>query len=639
MFEQLVRDATVSWNEFSATGTPRMLVGTGTCGCAAGARDVMAKAGDWFASHGVPARIHEVGCLGLCYAEPLVELTRKDGQRVLYGDVHADVIEGLLQRFYEEDDLCHDLAVAVMQDNAVEGIPPFHEHPMLAGQVRVALRNCGLIDPANTDHYLANEGYAGLARALGMTPEAVVQDVRDSGLRGRGGAGFPTGVKWDLCRQAPGNTKYMICNADEGDPGAFMDRSVLESDPHAVIEGMAIAAYAIGASAGYIYIRAEYPLAIERLVTAIEQAEARGLLGTQIMASSFAFTIKIKKGAGAFVCGEETALLASIEGRRGMPRTRPPFPAQAGLHGKPTNINNVETLANIPMILAQGSAAYAREGTEKSRGTKTFALTGKVERTGLIEVPLGTPLRQIVFDIGGGIPDGRQLKAVQTGGPSGGCIPAELLDLPVDYEHLAEAGAIMGSGGMIVMDEDICMVDIARYFIDFTQDESCGKCAPCRLGTKQMLQILEDLTRGEGKPDDVALLEELGHSIKLGSLCGLGQTAPNPILSTIRYFRDEYTQHLDGACPARQCRALITYDIEDTCIGCAKCARHCPADAILSRPREQHLIDQHRCIRCDLCRQVCPVDAVTVLPGRLGDDTAPVAIQITAEPEGASGDE
>jgi NADH:ubiquinone oxidoreductase subunit F (NADH-binding) len=446
-----------------------------------------------------------------------------------------------------------------------------------------------------------------------MGGDDVIAEIKASGLRGRGGAGFPTARKWELARASEGDQKYVICNADEGDPGAFMDRSAIEGDPHSVLEGLAIAAYAIGASAGYIYVRAEYPLAVERLQTAIAQANERGLLGEDIFESGFSFNVRIKKGAGAFVCGEETAMMASLEGERGMPRTRPPFPAQKGLYGKPTNINNVETLANVPVILSEGGAAFAANGTEKSPGTKTFALAGKIVRTGLIEVPLGISLREIVYDVGGGIPDDKEFKAVQTGGPSGGCIPADLLDLGVDYEHLADVGAIMGSGGMVVMDNETCMVDVARYFVDFTQKESCGKCVPCRLGTRQMLEMLEGITEGNGAESDVDLLGEIAESIKLGSLCGLGQTAPNPVLTTLKYFADEYAAHVTGGkCPAGVCKALTTFVIDtEACKACGRCVKACPTDAISDGVKKVPAkINQDTCISCGLCRETCPFDAV-----------------------------
>lgn len=565
-FKEIQQKARSVWKEFAGEDHLRILVGTGTCGRAAGAVEVTEAIRDWLKRERIEARVYEVGCLGLCYAEPLVELGRPGAPRLLYGNVTIENVERMLHDYYKEGRLRSDLTLAVMGEKSIDGIPALMDHPMLQRQVRVVLRNCGLIDPGNIDHYLARGGYAGLAKTLAMPPDKVIEEINKSGLRGRGGAGFPTGMKWAYCRRAAGDQKYMICNADEGDPGAFMDRAVIESDPHSVIEGMTIASYAIGASEGYVYVRAEYPLAIERLKNAIVQAKAYDLLGDNVLDSGHRFHIKLKEGAGAFVCGEETALLASIEGKRGMPRPRPPFPAQEGLHGKPTNINNVETLANVPAIMEHGSEWFSRHGTAKSRGTKTFALAGKIVRTGLIEVPLGISLGEIVFEIGGGIPGNKKIKAVQTGGPSGGCIPARLLDMPVDYEKLAEAGSIMGSGGMVVMDEDICMADIARYFVEFTHGESCGKCVPCRLGTSQMLSILNRITGGQGKPEDIDLLGELGAAIKKGSLCGLGQTAPNPVLTTIRYFRDEYEAHIKrGKCPAVVCRGLVKAPCSHTC--------------------------------------------------------------------------
>ena len=611
-FPETRERAAERWREFTADNTPRMLVGTGTCGQAAGALSVMTEARSWFENRGIPVRVYEVGCLGLCYAEPLVELSRPGSPAVLYGHLEGEVIRNVLGRYFEKGELCEEYALAVMNGPAAGVIPAFNDHPVMSGQVRVALRNCGLICPDSIEHYIATGGYTGLVRALEMSPDAVVQEVSRSGLRGRGGAGFPTGVKWDLCRKQEREEKFMICNADEGDPGAFMDRSLLESDPHSVIEGLAIAAYAIGARNGYIYVRAEYPLAIERLRIAISQAEECSLIGDNILGSGVSFHLAIKKGAGAFVCGEETALLASIEGRRGMPRSRPPFPAQRGLHGRPTTINNVETLANVPVILRDGSAAYLRHGTEDSRGTKTFALAGKVKRTGLIEVPFGITLREIVHGIGGGASDSGKIKAVQTGGPSGGCIPARLFDLPVDYRKLAEAGAIIGSGGMIVMDESTCMVDIARYFIDFTQKESCGKCVPCRLGTRQMLEILEDITSGRARDNDLADLQEIANSVKVASLCGLGQTAPNPVLTTLRYFRDEYEAHArERVCPVGACAAMLVYTIDaEKCVGCRACMRVCPVQAVSGEAKQVHEIDLAVCVSCGACYEVCKFDAV-----------------------------
>ena len=483
-------------------------------------------------------------------------------------------------------------------------------------EIRLILENVGKIDPRNIQDYIAVDGYLALAQVLTeMTPEAVIQTILDSKLRGRGGAGFPTGLKWKFARQAAGEPKYLVCNADEGDPGAFMNRKVLEGDPHSVIEGMIIAAYAIGSSQGYIYCRAEYPIAVSTLRIAIGQAREMGLLGQDIMGSGLSFDLEVRMGAGAFVCGEETALIASIEGGRGEPRSRPPFPANKGLWGKPTNINNVETYANVPRIIARGVDWYASMGTEKSKGTKTFALAGDVSHTGLIEVPLGTTLRDIIFDIGGGIKKNKAFKAVQTGGPMGGCLPQKYLDLPVDYETLGAAGSIMGSGGMIVMDEDTCMVDIARFFMEFTQDESCGKCVPCRVGTRRILEILERICDGKGKPDDIPLLQHLCEQIKQDSLCGLGQGAPNPVVSTMEHFMDEYEAHIyEKRCPAKVCRSLITYHIdEDACTGCTVCARNCPVNAIAGTRKEVHVIDTEICIRCGICKQVCAYNAVEVL--------------------------
>ncbi len=482
-------------------------------------------------------------------------------------------------------------------------------------EVRVVLRNCGKIDPGNIEEYIAEDGYAALAKVLGeMQPQDVIDEIMRSGLRGRGGAGFPTGKKWQFCRNTPDSPKYIVCNADEGDPGAFMNRRVLEGDPHSVLEGMIIAGYAIGANMGYVYCRAEYPLAVNTLNLAIQQARAFGLLGEDIMGSGFSFDLEVRMGAGAFVCGEETALIASIEGQRGEPRARPPFPAVKGVWGKPTNNNNVETYANVPQIILKGAGWFASMGTERSKGTKTFAIGGDVNHTGLIEVPLGITLREVIFDVAGGIKENKGYKAVQIGGPMGGCLPAQYLDEKIDYENLTAAGAMMGSGGMIVMDAETCMVDIARFFMEFTQDESCGKCTPCRIGTRRILEILNNICNGNGQPEDLAELDDLCKYIQLSSLCGLGQGAPNPVVSTLKHFRAEYEAHIyEKCCPAKVCRSLIEYSItKDICTGCTVCARNCPVNAITGERRMPHTIDPETCIRCGICKQVCNFNAVWV---------------------------
>lgn len=553
----------------------------------------------------------ETGCHGMCEMGPIVVVYPEGA---LYCRVTAEDIPELVEEHLYKGRLVQRLLYTT-HDERKEKIPHYRDIPFYGKQLRIALKNCGYINPDNIEEYIARDGYQALAKALlEMTPEETLVTVKNSGLRGRGGAGFPTGKKWEFARMAPGDKKYIICNADEGDPGAFMDRSVLEGDPHCVVEGMLIGAYVIGADEGYIYCRAEYPLAIKRLKNAIAQAEEMGLLGDNIMDTDFCFHLHIKEGAGAFVCGEETALMASIEGQRGMPRPRPPFPANSGLWGKPTNINNVETWANIPQIVLKGGEWYSSVGTETSKGTKIFALTGKVNNTGLVEVPMGMTIREIVFDIGGGIPNGKKFKAVQLGGPSGGCLPEHLLDTPVDYESINATGAIMGSGGMVVTDEDTCIVDFAKFFLTFVQNESCGKCPFCRIGTKRMLEILERICDGKGKMEDLDLLEDLAQKVKDGSLCALGGTAPNPILTTLKYFRDEYISHIvDKKCPAKVCTALIHYTIDPvTCIGCTKCARQCPVNAISGEIRKPHLIDQDTCIKCGQCMAVCPVKAISV---------------------------
>jgi NADH:ubiquinone oxidoreductase subunit F (NADH-binding)/Pyruvate/2-oxoacid:ferredoxin oxidoreductase delta subunit len=619
-FGEIKKKAEKEWEKFNRLDRPRILVGAATCGRAAGALEILDAFKKELGAKSIMADLYEVGDIGMCYAEPLIEIGVPDGRRVMYKEVTEEMVLELIEDFIIKGNPRPDLSLCSFGKVAIDGIPPFEELPIMKKQVRVVLRNSGIIDPGNINHYIARGGYSGLAKTLKMAPEEVIEEVKRSGLRGRGGAGFPTGVKWGFARNSKSDVKYIICNADEGDPGAFMDRAVLESDPHAVLEGLAIGAYAIGASFAYVYARAEYPLAIKRLEQAISQMEELGFLGENIFGSGFNLSVKIKQGAGAFVCGEETALMASIEGRRGMPTPRPPFPAQSGLHGKPTNINNVESLANVSEIMNRGAEWFASYGTEKSKGTKTFALAGKVKRTGLIEVPMGITLRDIIFDVGGGILDDKEFKAVQTGGPSGGCIPAKFLDMKVDYEELAKVGSIMGSGGMIVMDEDSCMVDIARYFLLFTENESCGKCTPCRMGTQHLLRILNDITEGRGKPGDITTLNKLGRIVQKTSLCGLGQTAPNPVLTTLEHFMDEYEAHInEGRCPALVCKAMLTYSIDiEACKLCGLCKKECPVNAVTGekKPREDFVIHEDKCIRCGMCFSVCPVDAIVKSSGK-----------------------
>ena len=604
----------------SAPRADEVVIRVCSTGCRAlGALDVCDALDAEVASRDLGGRVRvvRVGCHGLCAGAVAVLI---DPKGIFYKNVTPDdageIIEQTVMAGQIVDRLCwREDGETVPQRDAIA----FYKH-----QRRLVLQNCGVIDPTSLEDAIAHGAYQGAVRALSeMSADAVIAEVLDSGLRGRGGAGFPTGKKWQFARAAAGDEKYIICNADEGDPGAFMDRALLEGDPHLVLEGMIVGAYAIGASQGYIYVRAEYPIAIEHTIMALESAREAGLLGENIMGTGFDFDIEVRQGAGAFVCGEETALIASIEGKRGMPRPRPPFPANSGLRDRPTNINNVETLANVPLVIVRGAAEYASTGTEGSKGTKVFALAGKVMNTGLVEAPMGATLRQIVFDIGGGILAGREFKAAQMGGPSGGCVPAEFLDHPIDYDSLQEIGAIMGSGGLIVMDQTTCMVDIARFFTEFVQSESCGKCAPCRIGTKRMLEILTRITLGEGELEDIDRLVKLGEMIKESSLCGLGQTAPNPVLSTIRYFRDEYVAHVvDGNCPAGVCKALTTFVIDtEACKACGMCIKVCPVDAISDGVKKvPAVIDQDKCTSCGVCRDTCKFDAI-ITSGDLDDQT------------------
>ena len=588
-----------------------VLVCGGTGCTSSGSETLLKLLEEKLVEHGLDKEIKPIrtGCFGLCEAGPVL-IVYPEGtfySRVAPRDIEEIVTEHLLKGRVVKRLLHHDKQAETAVDLSLDEMP-FYKH-----QTRVALRNCGLIAPENIDEYLAFDGYKALEKCLlHSTPEDVINSVIASGLRGRGGGGFPTGVKWQLAAKSKSDKKYIICNADEGDPGAFMDRSVLEGDPHSVLEAMAIAGYAIGANEGYIYVRAEYPIAVNRLEIAISQAKAYGLLGKDILGSGFDFDIHIRLGAGAFVCGEETALMVSIEGRRGEPHPKPPFPAVKGLFGMPSNINNVETLANIPPIILKGPEWFRSMGTEKSPGTKVFALGGKINNTGLVEVPMGTPLRTVIYDIGGGIPGGKKFKAVQTGGPSGGCIPTDLLDVPIEYDSLTQIGSMMGSGGMIVMDEDNCMVDIARFFLDFTVDESCGKCTPCRIGTKRMLEILNRIVAGKGREGDIEKLEKLAHTIKATALCGLGQTAPNPVLSTIRFFREEYESHIrDHKCPAHHCRDLLEYVIGQDCRGCTACVKSCPVGAITGEPKAVHQINRDKCIKCGACMAKCRFGAIS----------------------------
>jgi len=604
----------------------KVFIGMGTCGLATGAGQVKTAVEKWAAARAVNIEITATGCIGYCKAEPIMDVVTESGHRVSYSNVTPEVAgfildEVLVRKNYSLDGLLGQFRNG---KSPLPGIPLLDEHPYFKKQVKYVLRNCGVIDPESIGDYRAHGGFQGFQKALGMTRGQVIQEITRSGLRGRGGSGFPAGRKWELALASRNEKKYVICNADEGDPGAFMDRSILEGDTYAVLEGMMIAGYAIGANEGIIYCRAEYPLAIGRIRKAIEVLKAEGLLEKPVGASGFQFQLRIKMGAGAFVCGEETALMASVEGRRGMPRPRPPFPSVEGLFQKPTIVNNVETMANVSHIMREGAESFSCMGTQNSKGTKVFALTGKITNAGLVEVPMGITLREIVFDIGGGIPDGKAFKAVQIGGPSGGCIPAEHLDIQIDYESLKSVGTIMGSGGLVVMDEDTCMVDMARYFLSFITSESCGKCIPCREGTQRLYEILDSIvspyssmkneTENLLRFNRVLNMEGLAQVIRDTSLCGLGQSAPNPVLSTLRFFRKEYEAHIyDRKCPAHQCKGLLTYSIDtNACTGCTLCAKKCPSAAIVGEKKKVHYIVDEKCIRCGTCLDVCRFNAVSV---------------------------
>ncbi|MGZ7067056.1 MAG: NADH-ubiquinone oxidoreductase-F iron-sulfur binding region domain-containing protein [Methanobacterium sp.] len=613
-FQDMVKRATENYESLFNGEKPVILIGSGTCGYSAGASILKPIIEEFAKKHNIECEIVEVGCIGLCFAEPIITVIKPGKPWVFYGDVTEERLYDILGSYFLNEDPLPEFALGTIGGVEIDNISPLYEIPVLKPQVRRILRKCGFIDPKNIDHYLVNGGYSGFISALQMKPEEVIERLKESGLRGRGGAGFPTWMKWQFIIDSDDDTKYLICNADEGDPGAFMNRSLLESDPHAVLEGILIGGYVTGAKEAFIYCRAEYPLALERLKYALNQMREYGFLGDNIYNSGFDFDITIKEGAGAFVCGEETALITSIEGKRGTPQTRPPFPTTSGLWGKPTAINNVETFASVSLIMQEGAPQFAKYGIESSKGTKTFSLVGDIKNPGLIEVPLGTTLREVIFDIGGGIANNRKFKAVQVGGPSGGCLPESFIDTPIEYDSLTMAGAIMGSGGLVVMDDRTCMVDIAKYFLEFTQNESCGKCVPCRLGTKQMLDILIDITEKKGKMEDVDLLKELAEGIKSGSLCGLGQSAPNPVLTTIGFFKDEYDAHIkEGKCPALSCKEYIQYEInQEKCNRCMLCLRSCPVGAVSGGKKQIHMINPEKCIKCGTCLDTCSakLDAV-----------------------------
>ena len=612
-FDEIQHQAISQWEALQQK--TRILVGAATCGRAAGALDVVRAFETELAKRGSDAIVTPVGCMGLCYVEPLVVIMKPGEFSVCYAKVTSETVRRLVEGYVLGDDPCLEVALGTFEIGE-RGAPFVPELPRFERELRLVMRRCGYINPEDISQYIATGGYKGLVKALGMAPAEIIAEIKASGLRGRGGAGFPTGRKWELCYQALGRPKYVICNADEGDPGAFADRALLESDPHSVVEGMIIAAYAMGTRHGYIYVRSEYPLAVKRFEIALEQAEALGLLGKDILGSGLSFRIEVALGAGAFVCGESSALMYAIEGRRGMPRVRPPHSIEAGLWRKPTLLNNVKTFATVPLIIDRGAQWYASIGTEGSKGTALFAMAGKVAHTGMVEVPMGTTLRQLVNEVGGGVLGDKRFKAVQIGGPSGGCLPESLTDIPVDFDSLREAGSMMGSGGMIVLDEDNCMVDAALYFLDFIQKESCGKCTMCRLGTKHLFEILSDIASGKGKMEDMDLLLELAEDIREGSLCGLGRTAPNPVLTTLRYFRSEYEAHiLERRCPALVCKELIAYLIlpEKCDKGCEHCMLVCPAEAIHRDEKRIKVIDQTKCTKCGNCQEVCPPEYSAVV--------------------------
>ncbi|MFV0517049.1 MAG: NADH-ubiquinone oxidoreductase-F iron-sulfur binding region domain-containing protein [Aminipila sp.] len=578
----------------------KVIVGQGSCGIATGAKKTTEEFKKQISARNLNVELGITGCVGTCYLEPIVDVYDDNGKMTRYVKVQPKVVSEIIEKHLMGGTPVSEYAISTNDEQFVDK------------QKRIVLRNCGLIDPENIEEYLAVGGYEGTKKVVtSMSPEEVIEEVKIAGLRGRGGAGFPTWFKWNAAKSNKGKNKYIVCNADEGDPGAFMDRSVLEGDPHSLIEGMIIGGFAMGATEGVIYCRAEYPLAIHRLEIAMDQAREKGFLGKNIFGSGYDFDLRIKAGAGAFVCGEETALIASLEGERGMPRLKPPFPAEKGYWQQPTNINNVETFANVAWIIVNGGSAFGAMGTELSKGTKVFALAGKIKKGGLVEVPMGLPLKDVIYGIGDGIKQDKKFKAVQMGGPSGGCIPSELIETPVTYEDINKTGAIVGSGGMIVMDEHTCMVDMARYFLDFTRKESCGKCNYCRVGTKRMLEILERITRGEGKDGDIELLEELAYKIKDGSMCGLGQTAPNPVLTTLKYFRNEYEDHIyNKKCTAKSCKPLLSFEITDDCKGCTLCSKKCPVGAISGELKGKHVIDGDKCIKCGKCLETCKFNAI-----------------------------